>query len=94
MENPDHQLPQPLQGENEQEFFSRLEEAIRYKLLNQTEALFQILYRLDVSEEKVRAIMQTSVPGLWPQKIAMLIWEREKKRMEWRARFDRKKGTA
>lgn len=94
MENPDHQLPRPMQGENEQIFLARLEEAIRNKLLNHTEALFQILYRLDVSEEKVKSIMQSYSPELWPPKIAILIWEREKKRMEWKARFENKNGSA
>lgn len=94
MEKPEDQLPQPFRGENEEMFLTRLEEAIRKKLINQTEAFFQILYRLDVSEEKVKALMHSTLPEFWPQKFANLIWEREKKRRDWKARYESNGGTS
>jgi hypothetical protein len=64
-----------------------LTEAIEELLKQPGEKLFQILYRLDVPEEKVNRILKIHPPGEWPAALAQLVLEREKKRMYWKERY-------
>jgi len=77
-----------IEGENvEALLLSFLREKVGKLLAGDTEKLWQILYRLDVSEEKVRDLFRSMPASNWTNGIADLILEREKERQYWRNRY-------
>lgn len=64
-----------------------LTEAMGELLKQPGERFFQILYRLDVPEEKVNRILKFHPPGEWPAALAQLVLEREKNRIYWKERY-------
>ena len=80
----------PSFSENsEDQLFILLEASVSKLLQKETEKLLQILYRLDVSEQKVREYLQKNPESRWPQGIALLIIEREKERQRWRSIYQK-----
>ena len=60
---------------------------VAFMLTNKTEALMQALYRLDVREFKLRAVLDHEAPEKWAASIAGLIVDREKERLMWRQKY-------
>jgi hypothetical protein len=87
---PENQIPVST-IENSQELEIALEIQIAHMLVHETEKLWQVLYRLDVSEKKVRELLQKNPETVWPQGITKLILEREDERQKWREVY--KSGT-
>jgi len=73
--------------------FQLLTEGIARLLNEPGEKLFQILYRLDVSESKVQVVLKNFTPEKWPGELAKLILEREKERQFWREVYKSDKGS-
>jgi|GEM_PF-1308259 len=68
-------------GENQEaQLLVYLEKQIEYLLETRPQLLAQVLYRIDVDEEKSKAIFQKS-PQEWASGLAKLILEREKLRL-------------
>lgn len=72
---------------NEGSLYRLLREGITRLLNEPGEKLFQILYRLDVAESKVHAVLRDLKQDQWPDELAKLILEREKERQKWRAKY-------
>ena len=87
---PENQIPVST-IEHSRELEIALELQIAHMLIHETEKLWQVLYRLDVSEKKVRELLQKNPETVWPQGITKLILEREKERQKWREVY--KSGT-
>ena len=87
---PENQIPANA-FENSPELKAALELQIAHMLIHETERLWQVLYRLDVSEKNVRELLQKNPETVWPQGITELILEREKERQKWREVY--KSGT-
>lgn len=73
--------------------FQLLTEGIARLLNEPGEKLFQILYRLDVSESKIQVVLKNFTPEKWPGELAKLILEREKERQFWRKRYRENTGS-
>lgn len=67
---------------------SMLEESVSEMLHQSPEKLFQILYRLDVDEAKVRQILKNNNSEVWPSLLASIILERENTRQYWKKKYD------
>jgi hypothetical protein len=79
-----------LREENyEAQLLEFLREEVRKLLEGDTEKLWQILYRLDVSEMKVREALNKPTPSAWPEEIAKLILKRESERQFWKEKYRR-----
>lgn len=76
----------------EGEWQKLMEQAVREKLDHNFEELKQILYRLDVSEMKVRRVFQHFPVENWPAELAKLILERERQRLEFRKKYSEGKS--
>ena len=72
---------------NDEKVFILLCEAINGLLASSDERLMQVLYRLDVPENKVRQVFKEALPENWPADLARLILEREKERLYWREKY-------
>jgi len=66
-------------------------EAIRLRvaemLEKQPELLFSYMYRLDVEEVVIKAALSKTNPNPPDKSLAALIWERQKKRIEFKKQF-------
>jgi len=89
---PENQIPSNA-FENLPELKAALELQIAHMLSHETEKLWQVLYRLDVSEKKVRELLQNKPESVWPQGITELILEREKERRKWRESYKADSGS-
>jgi len=89
---PTNQIPSNA-FENSPELKAALEMQIAHMLIHDTEKLWQVLYRLDVSEKKVKEFIQNNPESAWPQGITELILEREKERQKWRERYKSATGS-
>lgn len=65
----------------------------RHMLLHQTEALMQLLYRLDVDEAAAMEALQRRGLEAQSQQLAHLMLERELQRQYWRARYQQGGGA-
>ena len=70
-----------------------LTKSITALLAQPGEKLFQILYRLDVPEKKVQAVLSDFQAGQWPEEIAKLIINREKERQFWKQKYREEYGS-
>lgn len=61
-----------------------LEEVVTHLLEHQMERLFQILYRLDIGEERVHQALHPDAKMLPAQALAQLIFEREQQKAQTR----------
>lgn len=87
---PDQELEQILglinaNVDQSKEVIKQLEQIVQEWLLNRTEQLFAVLYRLDVDEGKVRDVLKTDYAA---KAIAGLIFERQLEK--WRSRSQHK----
>ena len=73
--------------ENTPELKAALELQIAHMLVNETEKLWQVLYRLDVSENKKSKVLENFKQSDWPKKLTELILEREDQRQYWRKQY-------
>jgi len=89
---PENQLPAKA-FENSLELKAALEMQITHMLIHETEKLWQVLYLLDVSEKKVRELLQKNPETVWHQGITELILEREKERQKWREVYKSGNGS-
>lgn len=89
---PENQIPVST-IENSRELEIALELQIAHMLIHETERLWQVLYRLDVSEKKVKELLQKNPETVWPQGITELILEREKERQKWREVYKPDNGS-
>jgi hypothetical protein len=89
---PENQIPANA-FENSPELKAALELQIAHMLIHETEKLWQVLYRLDVSEKKVKEFIQNNTESAWPQGITELILEREKERQKWREVYKSENGS-
>lgn len=74
--------------ETQEQFFSSLTKILSYLIDHHFEKLLWILYRIDVDEEKAKAILATNPPEDAPAVLAQLIIERIKKKEELKKRFN------
>ena len=81
----DFSLPQ--ENPDWDELFEAITRQVAFMLTNKTEALMQALYRLDVREYKLRAVLDHEAPEKWAASIAHLIVDREKERLMWRQKY-------
>ena len=79
--------------ENSRELKAALELQIAHMLVHETEKLWQVLYRLDVSEKKVQELLHKNPESKWPLGITELILEREEKRQKWREVYKSDTGS-
>ena len=84
-----HELDISLTHENQDwdELLAAITQQVAFMLTNKSEALMQALYRLDVREYKLRAVLDHEAPEKWAASIARLIVEREKERLMWRQKY-------
>jgi hypothetical protein len=84
-----HELDISLPHENPDwdELLAAITQQVAFMLTNKSEALMQALYRLDVREYKLRAVLDHEAPEKWAASIARLIVEREKERLMWRQKY-------
>jgi len=61
-----------------------LEQAVVSQLQKRPESFFQLMYRLDISEQKVNAAMQTDNA---PARIARLIYDRQLQKIQSRQQY-------
>lgn len=88
----EEQLPQLLtqlanSTESWEQVHQKITKIIAEMQQNRFEALLQLLYRLDVSEQKVKQKTSEVPPELWAETVATLIMEREQERMYWRNKY-------
>jgi hypothetical protein len=69
------------------EFEQRLQERLVYLMLNDMEGLLQLLYRIDVNEQKVKAAFAQSTPQDIAPELAKLIIDRMRQKAETRVRY-------
>ena len=77
----------PHENPNWDELLEAITQQVAFMLTNKTEALMQALYRLDVREFKLRAVLDHEAPEKWAASIARLILDREKERLMWRQKY-------
>jgi hypothetical protein len=75
---------------SEEEWLIKLEQRIHELIASDFGKLLQILYRLDVNEEKVHAILRQNPSVDAGRLIASLIMERQMEKMETRKRYEKK----
>ncbi|MDZ4666750.1 MAG: hypothetical protein SGJ00_02595 [bacterium] len=61
---------------NKDKLIAALQEAIVYLLIHDLEKLWNILYRIDVNEQKVKALFSKNTPSDIAPEMAKLIYER------------------
>jgi hypothetical protein len=72
----------------EEEFQAKLYPIVLEFLMNNTSKLYQVLYRIDVKEEKVKsAFVDNPVVEVAAERITMLIIERQKEKIQWREKY-------
>lgn len=72
---------------NEDDLLNKMVETVAWMLEKDLQRFWQILYRLDVDEEKVRKILFHPETENVALAIAQLILERERKRLETRKKY-------
>jgi len=72
---------------SDEQLLAFLTEKIKLLLQHDSERLLQILYRLDVREEKVSHIFRTEEMHHWSSSLAIIVLEREKERLFWRKKY-------
>jgi hypothetical protein len=73
---------------SEEEFKTKLYPVVLELLMNKASQLYQVLYRIDVKEEKVKnAFVDNPLAELAAERITMLIIERQKEKIQWREKY-------
>jgi hypothetical protein len=72
----------------EEAFKAKLYPMVLNLLMNNTSLLYQVLYRIDVKEEKVKSVfVDNPLVELAAERITMLIIERQKEKIQWRNKY-------
>lgn len=74
-------------SENPDEIFQQLTLQIAWMIENKLDFLLSLLYRLDVSEEKINMALAPHSPLPAEQALALLILERQKQRIQTKERY-------
>ncbi len=74
-------------SENPEEIFKQLTTQIAWMIEHKLDFLLSLLYRLDVSEQKINLALAPQSPVPADQALAILILERQKQRMETKERY-------
>jgi hypothetical protein len=73
---------------SDEEFKAKLYPIVVDLLMNNTSQLYQVLYRIDVEEAKVKnAFVDNPLAELVAERITMLIIERQKEKIQWREKY-------
>lgn len=83
----DFQLPDAIEGFSEEKAIAMLAKAISQLMDRSLERLLQICYRIDLSESKLKQILQESAPDQVATDLARALWERQKLKVEIRRRY-------
>lgn len=75
------------EDQNYQEILNQLTPLVNHLLDNDLQTLMQLLYRIDVSEEKFKQALAFSEPQEMGEKVARLILDRQLKKIETRRRY-------
>lgn len=78
------------QNETDDALKAAMEQSIDWYIKHQFETLVQLLYRLDVNEQKFKKALQAHNPDQLPKALTLLIIEKIQERAYWRSKF--KKG--
>lgn len=70
-----------------EELKQHLADRIAQMIDHSFDKLVNILYRIDVSEEKFKAVLKDYQPPEVPEKLAELIIERHMQKLKWRKKF-------
>ena len=79
------------ESENEEEMIQMIAQRVNEMMETEIDLLFSYLYRLDVSESKVNAILVKQDGQHAILSIARLIWERQKERLKTKAAYKQDK---
>ncbi len=75
-------------GLNEVELRLKIYNAVLNLLLNNTAYLYQVLYRIDVKEEKVKeSFLDSPLVEVAAERITTLIVNRQIEKIQWRAKY-------
>ncbi len=77
----DFGLAEPVKPFNEQEMLDYLADAISYMIEHKMDFLLSLLYRLDVSEQKIAHALMPGNNEPANRALAALVWERQKQRV-------------
>ncbi len=77
----DFGLAQPERPFSEQEMLDYLADAISYMIEHKMDFLLSLLYRLDVSEQKIASALMPGTNEPANVALAKLVWERQKQRV-------------
>jgi hypothetical protein len=73
---------------SDDEFKTKLSSIILELLMHNTSQLYQVLYRIDVKEEKVKnAFVDNPLAEIAAERISTLIIERQKEKIQWREKY-------
>jgi hypothetical protein len=72
---------------SQEDYFEQLKLRLKYLLDHDMAGLLQALYRMDVDEEAVREILSVTQPDNMAAELALLVWERARKKLETRKKY-------
>lgn len=73
--------------DNEAEIIKAISERVRLMLDKSPDLLFSYMYRLDVEETAINHVLKNNKLYATDEALARLIWERQKKRLEFKKQF-------
>jgi hypothetical protein len=77
-----------LKGKDDAVLKEKIYKAVLDLLMNNTSVLYQILYRVDVKEDKVKeAFMDNPMAETAAERITVLIIERQLEKIRWRQKY-------
>ncbi len=71
----------------EEELMNLLSEQIQHLMVHDREQLWSLFYRLDITDESLRFVLQNTPPEQQSFALAQLVLERQKKRMETKLKY-------
>ena len=71
----------------EEELLNLLSEQIQHLMVHDREQLWSLFYRLDITDESLRFVLQNTPPEQQSFALAQLVLERQKKRMETKLKY-------
>ena len=71
----------------EEELLDLLSEQIQHLMVHDREQLWSLFYRLDITDESLRFVLQNTPPEQQSFALAQLVLERQKKRMETKLKY-------
>jgi hypothetical protein len=75
-------------GIDSEELKKKIYQSVLELLIHNTSALYQVLYRIDVKEEKVKnAFIDNPLAELAAERITTLIIERQIEKIQWRKKY-------